>query len=85
METQAFWFHFNSEADLGRKLQAGDDAQKAQWVKLDDNFDINSLYADHGSIVIKLFQVILENQMQSKDFEGLTVPKSIQEKLNVDC
>ena len=79
METQAFWFHFATEDDLGRKLQAGDDAVGAQWVDLDADFDINCLYADHSEIVIQLFREI--GKADSKEFSDLVIPNSVQAKL----
>ncbi|XP_063720388.1 ADP-ribose pyrophosphatase, mitochondrial-like isoform X2 [Symsagittifera roscoffensis] len=81
METQAFWFHFATEDDLGRKLQAGDDAVGAQWVDLDADFDINCLYADHSEIVIQLFREIGKGKADSKEFSDLVIPNSVQAKL----
>lgn len=78
METQAFWFHFKSKADLGRKLQAGDDAVGATWVKMDKHFDVHNMYADHSKIVAELFSVIAANEMKSKDFDGIVVPDSVK-------
>ncbi len=81
METQAFWFHFESEAELGRKLKAGDDAVGAQWIELSDKFDINTMYADHSQIVLQLFRVITKDPQVSQDFPTVQVPPNILSQL----
>jgi len=54
METSCFHVHVNDKAILKNlKLEAGDDAKDAKWIKVsDDDPDFSHLYASHRQIVL---------------------------------
>jgi ADP-ribose pyrophosphatase len=50
MESAAYHFHLSSEQAAKVEMQAGDDADDAQWVTITDEF-LNKMYASHSSLV----------------------------------
>lgn len=81
IETTAVHVHLSDEQWRKAQPQAGDDAENVRWISLVNNEqEINSLYANHGAMVRTMLQKIYNPEnMSAPKIQIITAPEVIPE------